>query len=289
VSRVKLDGGEDGFSGSGGRGNNVGSIGGSEGSGSGVGGSGGNSGDGSSSGVGGSGDNSVGEETVVVGGDDVGGVGGRKDGLGGESRVGKRSNNGSASSVDGNGGNGEVVTGHTESIGISDVVSSVDSGLIDIAVASRDNTGLGVSGLLSGRVDVGVSESMVSKLISGTVLGAGHGGNSDLGGLDGNSGGSLDSDSGSSLDNRSDRGSLDNRGSIDNGGSGSISKTVGVVGSSDGTIGGIGSNTSGIAIASSQRQTSLSSAGSQQGRHDNKSSHCVDSFALLNGVPCTLR
>merc|ERR1712128_113507 len=86
----------------------------------------------------------------------------------------KRSNsvvdwgNGRHSRIDG--GDWKVVTSHTESKFISNIVDSVDSSLISIGVRSSD-TAVGVSLFLLGRVDVLVSISKVAELILSLELG----------------------------------------------------------------------------------------------------------------------
>merc|ERR1719244_2015676 len=116
-------------------------------------------------------------------------------------------------------------------MGISDVRSGVDSGLVDVGERSGDDA-VSVALLLSGRDGVGVAESGVSELITGTVLaagGVGHGG----------------SDSGSGVGNS-------DRGGVGNSGDGSS------VGNSDGggvrnTDGGVGSDTSDAVVTDAQK------------------------------------
>merc|ERR1712128_64066 len=87
----------------------------------------------------------------------------------------KRSNsvvdwgNGRHSRVDG--GDWKVVTSHTESKFISNIVDGVDSSLISIGVRSSDSS-VGISLFLLGRVDVLVSISKVAELILSLELGA---------------------------------------------------------------------------------------------------------------------
>merc|ERR1712227_207714 len=67
--------------------------------------------------------------------------------------------------------NWEVVTGGSESQGISNIVDGVDSSLISIGVRSSDSS-QSISRFLLGRVDVLVSIGNISKFILSLVLGA---------------------------------------------------------------------------------------------------------------------
>jgi len=161
---------------------------------------------------------------------------------------------------------GSRLAGQTEAIGISDVRPGVDSGLVDVGERSGDDA-VSVALLLSGRDGVGVAESGVSELITGTVLaagGVGHGGsdsgsgvgNSDRGGV-GNSGdgSGVGNSDGGGVGN-SDGGGVgnsDGSGVGNNGGDGVVDATVGGVSLVHSTDGGVGSDTSDAMVTDAQK------------------------------------
>jgi hypothetical protein len=96
-------------------------------------------------------------------------------------------------------GNGEIVAGHTEAKGISNVVDSVNTSLILVGVGAS-NTSVGIATLLLGTVDVLVTISNISVFILSLELRAD--GASDRG----------SSHSRDSMDSSHSRGSYSNRG-----------------------------------------------------------------------------
>merc|ERR1719431_1672192 len=227
--------------------------------------------------------------------------------------------NNRGSSVDGgnwessvvNRGNWEVVRCNSESEVISNIVDSVDSGLISIGVRSGD-TSKSVSLLLLGRVDVLVSISKVAELILSLELRADWASNKGSKRSSGNS----DWGRGSSI---SYRGSSDSWGvsssilSSNNGGSSSKSRSSSNGASSEGTsvkssygssIGKLGVNsscnwgsisssirssiticsvikTSTSQVLSSDRKLSLGGSSSKDGRNNSKELHGVTSLLCV--------
>merc|ERR1719260_728993 len=136
---------------------------------------------------------------------------------------------------------GSGLAGQTEAIGISDVRSGVNSGLVDVGERSGDDA-ISVALLLSGRDGVGVAESGVSELITGTVLaagGVGHGGSDSGSGVGNSDGGSVGNSDGSGVGN--------------NGGDGVVVTTVGGVSLVHSTDGGVGSDTSDAVVTDAQK------------------------------------
>jgi len=155
---------------------------------------------------------------------------------------------------------GSRLAGQTEAIGISDVRPGVDSGLVDVGERSGDDA-VSVALLLSGRDGVGVAESGVSELITGTVLAAGGVGH---GGSDGGGSGVGNSNGGSGVGNGSDGSVVGNgdgsgvgndggSGVGNNGGDGVVTTTVGGVSLVHSTDGGVGSDTSDAMVTDAQK------------------------------------
>merc|ERR1711881_93736 len=231
MAGVQLDGGKGGFTG-----------GGSGGSDSSVDGSGVSSGNESLAGVsevvwvssvssGQSGKTSIGDVTSLPVKSFLGCVSVEEIGLGGGDSGSVSDGHGNDGSVDWS--NGKVAGSYTESEVISDVVDSVVSSLIDEGVRSGDSS-IGVSLLLSGRVDVLVAEGNVSEFVLGLELrayGAGNGSGVGNGGRSGDNGSRSSNDHGVVSVSSDGNGSGD--GSINNGGG----SETGVVGRDGDSIG----------------------------------------------------
>merc|ERR1719151_460597 len=134
---------------------------------------------------------SSGSNSGKVGG---GGLGNLRGQLGGDKRLGVEDGGNKRLGVEGGGnqrlrveggGNGKTRVSDTESGSVSDVLDLLEnSGGVDVRVSTLD-TSVGVSDLLLGRVQVGVSVVQVAELILGVELaaGVGRGGvGSDVGG-----------------------------------------------------------------------------------------------------------
>merc|ERR1712123_534645 len=191
--------------------------------------------------------------------------------------------------------NRQVVSSHTETKVISNIVDSVDSSLILVSVRSSNST-ISITLLLLGTVDVIVTISNVAKFILGLELGAYWASNrSSMNSSHRSSsissyrcsvsrGVCSSGDSrGSSVSSNGSRSSSMGKGTISNRGIGTISTSIWHSRSihSSSIV-----KTSSSKILRSNRKLSLSSTCSQKSGDNSEKLHDKTVRVLLNGVPC---